>query len=124
MFALTQKKRITTHVIKKESNKYPLADEKLKILPYYYLYENVQANISHTLHKKSNEKKFITLYSILEPSFIKYINQSYQNLSEHEMVFLILLHLGKDKSQIIDIMGFTDNAFRTLKSRIDDKRTI
>ena len=43
----------------------------------------------------------------------------YNGLSINSELLLIFQNMGKNKQEIIDIMGFSDQAYRSLKSRTD-----
>lgn len=71
-----------------------------------------------------NKKQRMSIVKYYESIDSEYINQlkityEYEKLSINYIIILILQHIGKDKNFIIDIMGITDQATRSLKSRME-----
>lgn len=65
------------------------------------------------------EGLFAGYYFKQNPDFQKELEESFERLPINAVILLILQHLGRSKSEILDIMGFSDQAFRSLKSRIN-----
>ena len=68
---------------------------------------------------KSERALFSGYYFKKNPDFQKELDLTFERLPINAVMLLILQHLGKSKSEILDIMGFSDQAFRSLKSRIN-----
>ncbi|MBR4264762.1 MAG: hypothetical protein IKQ46_01770 [Bacteroidales bacterium] len=83
------------------------------------LYEKVSDNKSIRDISKKNRDLFVAYYYSIYPDFAKEIFMQYNGLSINSELLLIFQNMGKNKQEIIDIMGFSDQAYRSLKSRTD-----
>ena len=101
-YVLTSKKRGTKTVSKAE-----------------VLYEAVMRGENISQWTKSERELFSGYYFKKNPDFQNELDLTFERLPINAVMLLILQHLGKSKSEILDIMGFSDQAFRSLKSRIN-----
>ena len=86
------------------------------------LYERLLQNENISQWSK-DEREIVSSYYFAEnPAFGTEVTNGYQKLSVNANIFLILHHLGKSKTEVMDIMGFSDQAYRSLKSRIEKMR--
>ena len=86
------------------------------------LYEKMivgSENISQL--KKEQRMSIVKYYESIDSEYIGEIKSSYEfnKLSLNYVIVLILQHIGKDKNFVINTMGFTDQAMRSLKSRME-----
>ena len=67
---------------------------------------------------------FINYYETIDEPFFHDLTSTYyyDRLSVNAIIVLILQHLGKDKQTILDILSLSDQAYRSLKSRIEKTR--
>ena len=99
--------------------------QKLRKIPNYELYLKVMKNGKNCLFTKEDEYNFVQFIKSADYNITDFINNNYQKLSNHELALVILHYiLQKDKEQITNMMGISDEAFRSMKSRVDKKRII
>lgn len=70
----------------------------------------------------ADRKLFVSYYCITNTLFRDSFTESYCSIPANYILYWILNDLGKNKQQITDILGLTDSAYRTLKSRADKYR--
>lgn len=105
--------------------KFSASKQKLKKLPDYELYLKVMSNEKNCISEKDNEYKFVQFIKSADYNITDFTRKNYQKLSNHELALVILHYiLQKDKEQITNMMGISDEAFRSMKSRVDKKRII
>ena len=61
---------------------------------------------------------FIEYYKLIDLPYVIRIEKEYKNLSSYRKFFLILYHMGKDKTEVRRIVGIADSSVRSNKSRI------
>ena len=86
------------------------------------LYDKVLQNSNLSQWTKDEREVFISYYFGEHSAFRSEIDNTYQKLAVNAYIFLILQHLGKSKTEVMDMMGFSDQAYRSLKSRIEKMR--
>ena len=86
------------------------------------LYSKLLQNENISQWTKDEREVLATYYCAENPAFQSQILNAYQKLPVNANIFLILHHLGKSKTEVMDIMGFSDQAYRSLKSRIEKMR--
>ena len=86
------------------------------------LYDKVLQNTNISQWTKDEREVFSTYYLSENSSFRSEIESTYQKLAVNAYIFLILHHLGKSKTEVMDMMGISDQAYRSLKSRIEKMR--
>ena len=101
-YVLTSKKRGTKTVSKSE-----------------VLYEAVVRGENISQWTKNERELFAEYYLNKNQDFKKKIEENYEKLPVNSVLLLILQDLGKNKTEILEIMGFSDQAFRSLKSRTE-----
>ena len=68
---------------------------------------------------KEDYTNFIDYYQSLDFLFVYSFETDYTRISDRQKIFLILLHLGKTKEQIMQIMTLEDGSYRSMKSRTE-----
>ena len=73
---------------------------------------------------KEQRNSIVRYYESIDSEYINILKETYEyeKVSVSYIIVLILQHIGKDKNAIIEIMGFTDQAMRSLKSRCEKYR--
>lgn len=73
---------------------------------------------------KEQRMSIVKYYESIDSEYINILKETYEyeKVSVSYIIVLILQHIGKDKNAIIEIMGFTDQAMRSLKSRCEKYR--
>lgn len=68
---------------------------------------------------KEQRMSIVKYYESIDSAYINILKETYdyEKLSVSYIIVLILQHIGKDKNAIIETMGITDQALRSLKSR-------
>lgn len=68
---------------------------------------------------KEQRNSIVRYYESIDNEYIGHLKETYtyEKLSVNYIIVLILQHIGKDKNAIIETMGITDQALRSLKSR-------
>ena len=56
-------------------------------------------------------------------SFVDSLDSEYDTLSPKYQFFLVMEHLGKTDKDIMHIMGLADGSIRSIRSRINKRRT-
>ncbi|WP_234396333.1 hypothetical protein [Prevotella dentasini] len=82
--------------------------------------EIVRGGTTIKWHKK-DFTDFAEYYQILNASFILSLRYAHPKLSPRSFFFLILLKKRYEKEDIKHIMGMSDNAYRTMKSRVGEE---
>ena len=88
------------------------------------IYEQIVNNINISQIVKKDKLLFINYYETIDEPFFHDLTSTYyyDRLSVNAIIVLILQHLGKDKQTILDILSLSDQAYRSLKSRIEKTR--
>lgn len=86
------------------------------------LYQRLTTNESISQWTKDERDILVEYYYSQNPDFEREISNNYDKLPTNSVILLILQKIGKSKTEIMDIMGFSDQAFRSLKSRTDKAR--
>lgn len=84
--------------------------------------EVVERGMTISLWTKNDFLRFIEYYKLIDPGFVDYLENSYDNLSPKHTFFEILMHIGKTDDDIMRIMGIGESAIRSIRSRIKAKR--
>lgn len=71
---------------------------------------------------KTDFTDFVEYYRTIDMPFVVHLENDYQKLSPSNKTILIFQHLGYTDQQILYLMGMTDGALRTTKSRIKGRR--
>ena len=85
------------------------------------IHDKIIAGESIAQLKTEERKSFVRYYQNIDNECFAKISASYyvDKLPVNAVIVLILQHMGKDKNFIIDVMGFSDQAYRSLKSRTE-----
>ncbi|MBR0023156.1 MAG: hypothetical protein IJP59_00950 [Muribaculaceae bacterium] len=87
------------------------------------LYQHVLAGESAVTWSKDNISKFVEYYKVVNLPFMLQMEQDYTKLSPGNKFFLILQEMGMTDQQMTYILGVSDGALRTTRSRLRQKRT-
>lgn len=95
-------------------------NRRLQIMSRGEVFFNViKTNECISQWSKVDREFFLGYYKSIDLEFKDMIDNEYDSLSINSELLLMLQKLGKNKQEIIDIMGFSDQAYRSLKSRTD-----
>ncbi|MBQ3657612.1 MAG: hypothetical protein II956_12325 [Bacteroidales bacterium] len=83
------------------------------------LYNQIVKGESISQWTKDEREIFTDYYYTQNSEFQAEVSSNYDKLPVNAHILLILQKLGKSKTEIMDIMGFSDQAYRSLKSRTD-----
>jgi predicted nucleic acid-binding protein len=83
------------------------------------LYQRLTNNESIAQWSKDERDIVAEYYMTQNADFEREISTNYDKLPTNSIILLILQNIGKSKTEIMDIMGFSDQAYRSLKSRTD-----
>ena len=86
------------------------------------LYQQTKANEPVITWSKENFLQFIEYYKVVNLPFILQMESDYSNLTHSNRFFLILQDMGKTDEEITRILGVSDGALRTARSRLRAKR--
>lgn len=87
------------------------------------LYQRIVAGESAVAWSKEQIQKFIEYYKVVNLPFMLQVEQDYTRLSPGNRFFLILQDMGMSDEQMTHILGVSDGALRTTRSRLRQKRT-
>lgn len=87
------------------------------------LYQRIVAGESAVAWSKDNIIKFVDYYRVVNLPFMLQMEQDYTKLSPGNKFFLILQEMGMTDQQMTHILGVSDGALRTTRSRLRQKRT-
>ena len=68
---------------------------------------------------KNDMVLFVEYYYLIHPDFATVMRERYKSLSPTLAMIVILTHMGYDSQNIRDILGMSDGAYRTARSRIN-----
>lgn len=87
------------------------------------LYQRIVAGESAVTWSKDNIIKFVEYYKVVNLPFMLQMEQDYTKLSPGNKFFLILQEMGMTDQQMTHILGVSDGALRTTRSRLRQKHT-
>lgn len=87
------------------------------------LYQRIVAGESAVAWSKEQLQKFTEFYKVVNLPFMLQMEQDYTRLSPGNRFFLILQDMGMSDEQMTHILGVSDGALRTTRSRLRQKRT-
>ena len=101
-----------------------LKDKELKVLSNgKLLYESILQNHSTVHWSNADFFDFIEYCKFSAPSFFSSLDNTYNNLSARQYLFLIVTtKMGKSENDAGDILGISPGSVRSIKSRIKTKR--
>ncbi len=85
-------------------------------------YQQIVAGESTVTWSKDNILKFVEYYKVVNLPFMLQMEQEYTKLSPGNKLFLILQEMGMTDQQMTYILGVSDGALRTTRSRLRQKR--
>ena len=85
------------------------------------LYEQFMAGGNTKNWYKRDYQDFEIYYCIRDIPFSVVLQEGYSQLSPQQRFTLIMSHLGKSDEEIRDMMGLTESAWRTMRSRMKKK---
>lgn len=87
--------------------------------------EYLMNKIKNNQHFDNNDLKNIHLlrayYGFQKPEFSKKLNNSYCNLTDNQLLYLILCDCGKSESEMMALFGIGASSLRSIKSRIKSR---
>ncbi|MBO7566115.1 MAG: hypothetical protein J6T60_03345 [Bacteroidales bacterium] len=86
------------------------------------LYSQILNNQKIGRWSKEDYKNFIDYYQSLDFLHVYSFETDYTSLTDRQKIFLILLHIGKTKEQVMQIMTIEESSFRSMKSRAEGQR--
>ena len=87
------------------------------------LYQRIVAGESAVVWSKEQLQKFTEFYKVVNLPFMLQMEQDYMRLSPGNRFFLILQDMGMSDEQMTHILGVSDGALRTTRSRLRQKRS-
>lgn len=66
----------------------------------------------------------INCYKQIDRRFFRWIEKRQIQLTPREIILCILIRMGKDKQDIINLLHCSDGSYRTIKNRIKNKINI
>ena len=101
-----------------------LKDEQNEILGRgQRLYEGITAGGTTATWKKQDFEEFIEYYRVKRPDVVDEAENGYRRLSPTNIFYLILRDMQVDEADAQRILCMTAGAFRTMKSRINARKT-
>ena len=101
-----------------------LKDEQNEILGRgQRLYEGIAAGGTTATWKKQDFEEFIEFYRVSHPEAVADAEDNYRRLSATNIFYLILRDMQVDDGDAQRILCITAGAFRTMKSRVNARRT-
>jgi len=86
------------------------------------LYSQILSDKKIGRWSKEDYKNFIDYYQSVDFLFVYGFETDYVSLTDRQKIFLILLHIGKTKEQVMQIMTIEDVTFRSMKSRCEGQK--
>ena len=65
---------------------------------------------------------FIEYYRVIDFNFVTHLEEDYNNLSNRNMMFMILFHMNKNDEEVAKIMGVSEDSLRMTKTRLRRKK--
>ena len=101
-----------------------LKDEQNEILGHgQRLYEGIAAGGTTATWKKQDFEEFVEFYRVSHPEAVADAEDNYRRLSATNIFYLILRDMHVDDGDAQRILCMTAGAFRTMKSRVNARRT-
>ncbi len=86
------------------------------------LYNNIKNGDTTAKWRKEDFDKFIEYYKVVNLPFVLQMEEDYDKLSRGNKFFLILQDMGKSDEEIMMILGISNGAIRTTRSRLRAKK--
>jgi hypothetical protein len=64
---------------------------------------------------------FIEYFRIIDFNFVTHLEEDYNNLSNRNMMFMILFHMNKNDEEVAKIMRVSEDSIRMTKKRLREK---
>lgn len=94
------------------------------IISGVHTYVNILENKNLSQLKVEELSNFIKFYTQIDTDFSLWFMEKERLLTHREVVICILMRMGKEKPEIIDLLRCSDGSYRTLKNRIKSKLCI
>lgn len=85
------------------------------------LYQDIQHGGSAVKWSNKQTKEFFDYYSLVNPLMMDNIEQQYGELPPSNIMYLILLDMGKTDAEIQQIMGISQTTIRSIRFRIKSR---
>lgn len=85
------------------------------------LYEEIENGNNTSLWKKSDFVNFNLYYKFIDMELVAEIESSYDSLSPKQLFIVIMQRTMHNDKKVIEVMAFSDSAYRSAKSRIKAK---
>lgn len=85
------------------------------------LYQDILRGGSAANWSNRQTKEFVDYYSVVNPMMMDNIEQQYNELPPSNVMYLILLDMGKTDAEIQQIMGISQTTIRSIRFRIKSK---
>jgi rRNA maturation endonuclease Nob1 len=86
------------------------------------LYEQISSGGNALTWHKQEFIEFIEYYRLNNHQFLQHLENDYKLMSPSNKFFMILYNMGKTDNDVKQIMGMTQGAIRTTRSRIKNKK--
>ena len=86
-----------------------------------YLMKKIEENIHFDAKDLKNVNLLRAYYAFNNPNFIEKIGQCYTNLTDNQLLYLILCDCGKSETEMMSILGIESSSLRSIKSRIKSR---
>ena len=88
----------------------------------YILFKEINDNKSTVKWSTSDLESLTSFFRVARIEEYEKISKSYGKLTNHNLLFLILIHIGKSESEIREIMGIGQGAIRSIRHRLKKKQ--
>ena len=86
-----------------------------------YLMKKIEDNIHFDAKDLKNVNLLRAYYAFNNPDFIEKIGKCYTNLTDNQLLYLILCDYGKSETEMMSILGIEASSLRSIKSRIKSR---
>lgn len=86
-----------------------------------YLMKKIEGNIHFDAKDLKNVNLLRAYYAFNNPDFVEKIGKCYTNLTDNQLLYLILCDCGKSETEMMSILGIEASSLRSIKSRIKSR---
>ncbi|MBR6176303.1 MAG: hypothetical protein IKQ70_00295 [Bacteroidales bacterium] len=86
-----------------------------------YLMKKIEENIHFDAKDLKNVNLLRAYYAFNNPDFVEKIGKCYTNLTDNQLLYLILCDCGKSETEMMSILGIESSSLRSIKSRIKSR---
>lgn len=86
-----------------------------------YLMKKIEENIHFDAKDLKNVNLLRAYYAFNNPNFVEKIGKCYTNLTDNQLLYLILCDCGKSETEMMSILGIESSSLRSIKSRIKSR---